>query len=566
MDDVSPWLGEPEGGASEPDLDVLLRQVLERVGRVVDDRQRVSLLLDAVVGIAADLALDSVLDRIVETAARLAGARYAALGVLSATRSTRLQAFITHGLTPEQRERIGDLPRGRGILGLIIDRPEPLRLHDLKEHAASYGFPPDHPPMHSFLGVPVRIRDKVFGNLYLTEKLGGGDFTTQDEAVVVALAAAAGVVIENARLYEEAARRERWQAASAEVTTLLLGATEPAAALQVVAERAREIAGADVATVTLPGDDGRLRLEAGAGLPGTHVGHEFAGEASLAGSVMAGAERLVVEDAAEDPRSRHDLLNDLGPVVLVPLRSEEGVAGVLALGWSHDNGDDYADLDLDLPARFAAQAGLALRLAGSRTDREKLALFEDRDRIARDLHDLVIQRLFAIGLSLDNTARMSERPEFAQRVSGAVDDIDATIRDIRSSIFALSSAVESRDIRRDVAEAVDRATRALKFRPSVRFVGPVNSRIGRDVAPHVTAVLAEALSNVVRHAGATHVDVVLEVAEALVLTVQDDGGGITGDVVPSGLRNMRERAESLGGTLEVESSPAGTTIRWTVPV
>ncbi|NUS53199.1 MAG: GAF domain-containing protein, partial [Nocardioidaceae bacterium] len=199
-------------------LDDLLRAVLGRVDQVVDDQRRLRLLLDAVVTIAADLSLDSVLSRIVEVAAELSGARYVALGVLGSGPERRLRAFVTYGVDADRRARIGDLPRGHGLLGLIIDRPEPLRLHDIAEHPASYGFPPHHPPMRSFLGVPVRIRDQVFGNLYLTEKSGDGDFTEADEAIVVALAAAAGVVVENARLYEEAARREQWLHATAELS------------------------------------------------------------------------------------------------------------------------------------------------------------------------------------------------------------------------------------------------------------------------------------------------------------------------------------------------------------
>ena len=199
-------------------LDELLSEVLSRVGTVMDTQERLRRLLDAVVGINADLSLERALERIVTAACELAGARYGALGVLGSGPDRRLREFVTHGLTPEQRAAIGDLPRGHGILGVIIDRPEPLRLPVLGEHPSSYGFPPNHPPMETFLGVPIRIRDQVFGNLYLTEKQGAGTFSTEDEEVVVALAAAAGVVIENARLFEETTLHQAWLEAAAEVS------------------------------------------------------------------------------------------------------------------------------------------------------------------------------------------------------------------------------------------------------------------------------------------------------------------------------------------------------------
>src|SRR5687768_7512743 len=256
----------PEAVLGMVGLDELLRAVLERVGQVVDDQQRLRLLLDAVVSIAGDLSLDSVLERIVRTASELAGARYAALGVLGFGHDRRLQAFITFGLTDEQRARIGSLPTGHGLLGHTIDQPEPLRLHDLSSHQSSYGFPPEHPAMRSFLGVPVRIRDKVFGNLYLTEKAGGGDFSEQDESIVVALAAAAGVVIENARLYADAAKRQRWLAATAEITSLMLGQASRHTALTGVADRAREISGADFSGVSLRRSADELEVEVLSGL------------------------------------------------------------------------------------------------------------------------------------------------------------------------------------------------------------------------------------------------------------------------------------------------------------
>jgi signal transduction histidine kinase len=575
--------GPEPGPAEAPDvltpllgagLNDLLRELLTRVDELVADQQRLRLLLDGVVVLAADLSLDRVLDRIVEVACDLSGARYGALGVLGAGTDRRLQAFVTRGLSEDERDRIGDLPRGHGLLGQIIDSPQPLRLHDIAAHAASYGFPSNHPPMRSFLGVPIRIREKVFGNLYLTEKAGGEDFTDRDEAVVVALAAAAGVVIENAQLYEEAARRERWLEATAEVANLLSTSGDTDSALMVVADRAREIAQADVSTVLLKRSDSELEVRIVSGVPPELVPvAPVSVEGSLAGRVVSTGEPMIVADAAHDDRTAPEMRQvpgwpTLGPAILVPLRTPEGVEGVLTLAWSAERAGRVREVDIQLPKRFAEQAALALQVARARAAEQKLVVFEDRDRIGRDLHDLVIQRLFAIGLGLENTSRMlAERPDLATRVAGAVDDLDATIKDIRRSIFALSAAEESTDVRRSVLDLAERASRTLKFRPSVRFVGPVNSRVDREVSPHLGAALAEALSNVARHADADHVEVVLDVSTDLILTVQDDGRGIPEDATPSGLLNMRERAEKLGGTCSVESSAGeGTTITWTVPL
>jgi two-component system, NarL family, sensor histidine kinase DevS len=553
-------------------LDDLLRELLQRVDRVVQDQRRLQLLLDAVVGIAADLSLDSLLARIVQVSSELAGARYAALGVLGTDTEHPLRAFIHHGIGDEQRELIGELPRGHGLLGLIIDRPEPLRLHDIAAHPASYGFPEHHPQMQSFLGVPIRIGDRVFGNLYLTEKAGDGDFTEQDEAMVVALAAAAGVVIENARLYEEAARREGWLAATAEITGLLTAGVSRGDALQVVADRARELANADLATVLVRAETGEFELVVVSGTATapdlTHPRSTL--RESLAGVVIESGETVVVEDARVDSRIAYTVpedWHDLGPLVVVPLRTPDGVEGVLTLGWTPEQISAFRSVDVRMPERFAGQAALALQISRAREDREKLALFEDRDRIGRDLHDLVIQRLFAIGLGLENTARMAQQADVRTRVASAVDDIDETIKDIRRSIFALSVATGSTDLRATVIDLVDRATKVLGFRPSLRFEGPVDSAVTPDIASHVMAVLAEALTNTARHAEATHAWVVVAAGDRLVLTIGDDGRGMPPDITPSGLRNLQERAENLGGTCSVETPPpGGTVVTWAVPV
>ena len=567
---------QPEGHAplAAASFDDLLGEVIERVHGALEERERWHLLIQGVVGMAADLSLDDLLARIVEIAADLAGARYAALGVLGAGPGRRLRSFVTHGMTEEQEAavRASGLPEGRGLLGLVIDRPEPIRLHDLTRHPQSYGFPPGHPPMHTFLGVPVRVRDKVFGNLYLTEKLDGSDFTVEDEAIVSALAAAAGVAVENARRHEEAANRERWLAAAAEVTMLLLRPESDENALQIVADRARELAAADVAWVVAGPDEAHLSLRVVSGMP---ADPEAMARLDLSGSlarvVVANGVPVSVEDLAGDTRALNvaELLgwDPLGPAIFVPLSSAAaGTEGAVALAWRRGTDPAAAAVDPSLPGLFAEQGALALHVARARRDQERLVLLEDRDRIARDLHDLVIQRLFALGLGLQGTTRLDVPPEVVERLEHAVDDLDVTIRDIRRTIFALGSMGAAADLRAAVADVVDRAAGTLKFRPDLRFEGPVRSRVGEDLAPDVLAVLTEALSNASRHARASSCLIELSVVDGVRLRVVDDGDGMPGAVAESGLSNMRRRAEARGGRLTITSRPGGgTELDWWVP-
>ncbi|MCD4535420.1 GAF domain-containing protein [Nocardioides sp. cx-169] len=562
---------DPAAALAETGFDDLLREVLGRVQGVLDEQARWQLLLDAVVTMAADLTLDGLLARIVRIASDLAGAQYAALGVLGDGPDKRLRLFVTHGVEEAQIQEIGDLPTGHGLLGLIIDHPEPLRLHDIKEHPASFGFPPNHPPMSSFLGVPVRIRDTVFGNLYLTGKLGGEDFTEQDEAIVVALAAAAGVALENARLHEEAGHRQRWLTASAEVASLVARSSVTAEAMQVIADRAREVSGADLAWVASGADVESLRLRAVAGArPDVHAMAEVALEHSLSSEVLRTGQPVAVADIVTDPRAL-DMGRRLGwpvvgPALAVPLHSSEGAEGVLVMAWAPERAGAFHAVDPTLPASFAEQCALALQVAAGREDQQRLVLFEDRDRIGRDLHDLVIQRLFAIGLGLESVSRQVDRPAVRDRLSQAVDDLDATIKDIRRSIFALGSMEDATDVQAEVTRIVERAGATMKFRPTLRFTGPVRTRIPAAVVPDVLAVLGEALSNAARHAQASAVDVELSATDDIRLTICDDGRGVPEGVLESGLSNMRQRADRLGGQCLIRSVPGeGTTVEWWVP-
>ncbi|MBL0748364.1 GAF domain-containing sensor histidine kinase [Nocardioides baculatus] len=568
-DDAAP-VAEPALGAVA--FDDLLREVLSRMEGALDHQARLRLLLDAVVTVAGDLTLDGVLARIVAAAGQLVDAQYAALGVLDSGSGRGLRTFVHHGMDSEVVMQIGELPTGHGLLGLLIDDPRPIRLHDISAHPVSYGFPPHHPPMRSFLGVPIRIRDKVFGNLYLTEKAGGADFTDIDQEVVVALAAAAGVAIENATLYEEAEHRQAWLTATAEIAALLAADTGGDLALQAVADRARAVSGADVSWVVTGSDAASLRLEVVSGAPvDPDAMKRLRMEDSLASLVVHTGQAVAVEDVAADDRavdpSSIDGWPQLGPVMVVPLRSGRGVEGVLSLAWTKANAEGFRRVDPALPASFAEQATLALQLARSRADQALLTVFEDRDRIGRDLHDLVIQRLFAVGLGLQSLAHMSHDPQVGPRLEQAIDDLDGTIKDIRRAIFSLGAMETAPDVQSEIERLVDRAGATMKLRPRLTIDGPLRTAVTPAVAPDLLAVLGEALTNVARHARAGTVDVHVRADAATVsLTVADDGQGMDPAAPQSGLDNMRKRAVKHGGEVTVASAPgSGTTVTWSVP-
>ena len=546
-------------------LDELLRELQNRVGDVMASRERLSALLDAVVGVGSDLDLRSTLYRIVLAAVRLAGARYGALGVIGPDR--RLVEFITDGISVEMHRQIGDLPTGRGVLGLLIDEPKPVRLRDIAEHPRSFGFPPHHPVMRSFLGVPIRIRDQVYGNLYLTEKRDAEQFTGDDEETMVALAVAAGVAIDNARLYAAAGHRQRWLEATAEITNVLLGEVNRTAALRLVARRAREVSGAETVMVLLHQPDAdRLCVEVcepdQPRLPGMllPVGDTVLGRA------VSDGETVIVDNLAR--ASDWAVPVSTGPALIAPLAADGTVLGLLIVAHGADSPQFDSEADVNLMSTFAGQAALALERARAQDERELLVVLEDRERIARDLHDVVIQRLFATGLQLQSAARLAARPEVGQRVNAAVDDLDATIRDIRSAIFELRTPVNAA-LRTDIRATVDAAGASLGFRPQLRLDGPIDSAVPEEIRPDLLAVLREALSNTVRHARASAVEVHVEAGDGrLRLTVTDNGVGIAEPLDErSGLANMRQRATRHGGTLTLSPAPGGGThVEWSVPL
>jgi signal transduction histidine kinase len=546
-------------------LDELLQELLDRVGDVMTSRERLRGLLDAVVAIGSDLDLHGMLERIARSACRLADARFGALGVIGPDRT--LVDFITHGLTAEQRVSIGDLPRGHGVLGLLIDDPRPIRLPDIAQHPKAHGFPPNHPVMRTFLGVPIRVREQVFGNLYLADKHGGGQFTDDDEQLVSALAVAAGTAIDNARLYAQMRRRQRWLEAAAEITAFLLGEVQRTTALRLVAARAREVAEADLALVLLYDPDrDRLTVEVADG----HGGAELVGAAiAVTGNEFAAVLRESGLTVVTDLDKAADWPAPLttGTALLVPLAADRKPLGALVVAYRPGSVAFANDPDLALVETFAGQAALALERSRAQEERELLAVIGDRERIARDLHDVVIQRLFAAGIQLQSAAGAASRPEVADRINKVVDDLDTTIRDIRGAIFELRTPGAD-DLRTEVRSMVDEARAALGYRPELVLEGPVDTAVPDEVRPDLLAVLREALANAARHARARRMRVRITVHSGqLVIEASDDGVGPTGIRPSGGLRNLRARAERRGGRFYWEPGPeGGTTLRWSVPL
>ncbi len=504
---------------------------------------RWTLLLEAVVGLARTGQVDDLLSRIVHLGATLVGARYVALSVVGPDAVEPSRLFVEHGTPPDPDEQV--LTPG------------------------------------AWMEVPVRVGDQVFGHLHLVAAVaagaggaggpGGRCFDAEDEEIVVALAAAAGVTIENARLHAEARRRERWLAATAEITSRLLEQTTELDALQLVADRARELAGATVSWVISGADedDLELRVTSGADIDIDYV-RTLPLDRSMARSVLSSGEPLRLDDLSGDQRvARHGLIPGwprLGPGIVVPLQAD-GARGALGLGWAPEERDRFDRLESALPAGFAQQASLALKVSQAQADQRQLAVLRDRDRIGRDLHDVVIQRLFAVGLGLEALGRLPVE-QHAQRVDDAVEQIDETIHDLRSAIHQLRGAGRSRDVHEQVCDVVAWSEPVLGFRPYLRFSGPVRTGIPDAVVPDLLAVLTEAISNAGRHAGARALRVELAVRDEVVtLTVRDDGRGISDTSRESGLSNMRHRAQRHGGRLSLEGGPGrGTEVRWEVPL
>ncbi|MEV4936700.1 GAF domain-containing sensor histidine kinase [Streptomyces zaomyceticus] len=539
---------------------------------------RVPQLLEAMRSVGTGLELHSTLDRICETAAELAAARYAAIGVVD-DEGKGLSDFVTFGVDEETAVRIGRRPDGHaGLLGALIQDPQTIRLADLSTDPRAAGFPPGHPPMRTFLGVPIRVQGEIFGNLYLAEKHGGGEFNDYDVHMVRVLATEAGIAIGNARLYEAARQRERWIDGSVAVTTALLSGGDADDALTVVAEQARRLADADAGIVLLPAEEGGLEIVAvSSPRPTKWLGVVIPPESAVVKRLLDG-EAVFVADASTDPRMISRLTSPYGPSMMLPLQSGGRVLGALATPRLR-GARQFTEMERTLATQFASQAALALMMADAQRDRERLAVYEDRDRIARDLHDLVIQRLFATGMMLESAQRRSIVPAVREGVGKAVDELDVTIQEIRTAIFALQQgpAEAPSGLRTRVLREINMAAVPLGFKPAHRFLGAIDATVGDLTGKNLIAALREALSNAFRHAEATRIEVVVDAGVTLPdgsagvrLEVADDGIGIPAGGRRSGLRNLARRAESLGGASwcgpGVGEDGGGTTVVWEAPL
>lgn len=499
------------------------------------------MLLEAVLRVGTDLELRATLQQIIDTATALTDARYGALGVLDAGTGTISELFVT-GLSDSEQAAIGDFPDGHtGLLGALIEQGEPLRSDDLADDPRSCGVPPGHPVMHSFLGAPIRVHRKVFGNIYLAEK-ETGHFTDTDMTLLRVLASQAGIAIGNARLYESARQRERWIEGAAAVTNTLLTGENASDALMTVAERARMLSDASAGVILQPNEEGGMEivvastLEDPAGLVGTAIAP---GSPVLV--QLLGGEAVFIEDSATDPRMTTPVRSRFGPSMMLPLQSGGRLIGTLALP-RRRGARPYTDVDRLLASQFASQAALALVLADSQHDREQLAVYEDRDRIARDLHDLVVQRLFATEMMLESTRRRAGAEDTDELLGRAVDELDSTIQEVRTAIFALQQppAEAPTTFRGRVLRETSGAAAVLGFQPSVHFTGAVDALVRDPVDGQLLAALRGALAAAHRRAGVSAIEVEVDATAVLPdgrsgvrLTVADDGHEPDGSRAPT---------------------------------
>lgn len=543
----------------------LLAEVQDRIEKIVKGRDRLDGLVEAMLVVTAGLDLDATLRSIVDSAIQLVDARYGALGVRG--HGHDLVEFVYQGIADDTRALIGDLPQGRGVLGVLIDDPRPIRLDNIQQHPASVGFPPNHPAMRTFLGVPVKIRDEVFGNLYLTEKADGQPFSEDDEVLAQALAAAAGIAIANARLYAQSRDRQAWIEAARDIATEMLSGADPVKVFALMADKALKLADATATMVAIPveaepspsGVSELVIAETSGALSTSELG-----VTTLTGSPVAQA----FQDRTPRRVDNLDLViggfADPGPALLLPLRVADTAAGVLIV-LRRAGLPPFNDEQLDMMAAFAGQAALAWQLATSERRMRELDVLTDRDRIARELHDHVIQRLFAVGLAMQATVPLAKSTEVQRRLSEQVDDLQDIIQDIRTAIFGLHTASGPIRLRQRLEEVIAEHS-GTGLRTMVQFVGPV-SVVDATLADHAEAFVRAAVGDATRHRNVSRLSVVVEVGDELGIKIAADGQGVPDEAVADNFAEMRRVAEETGGSLTIDTGPDGETIlHWSVPL
>jgi signal transduction histidine kinase len=550
----------------------LVSRMHEQLDELLAARDQMEHLLRIFVEIGADLDLDATLHRIIGAARDLTSAPYGALAIRDPAGD--LLSFVHDGIDAETVARIGHLPVGKGLLSLsLLDAPA-LRLEDLSAHPAAVGFPEHHPPMRAFLAVPITIRGTVFGNLYLTHVDPARVFSESDEVAARALAFAAAAAIDNAQLFERERLSVKWMEASREITTALLSSAEPhRRPLELIAERARALTNAEQVIVLLPADPelpddetDALVVSAAVGVHAAEVmGRLVPVEGSTSGTVFRSGEPLITQSLSYPIQA----FTDVGqrPAILTPLRAHDHIAGVIAIARGGDQ-PPFDDTDLDLANDFATHAAIALVLASAREDARALTILAERERIAHDLHDHVIQRLFAAGMDLQGTLARARSPEVVDRLNRTLDDLQTIIEEIRTTIFQLKSPLgKNGDFRQRIQRVVADLTENRDIVMTMRMHGPMTA-VGGELAEHAEAVTAEAVSNTLRHSGASRLTVEVTVADMFVLDISDNGCGIPVDNSRnSGLANMKYRAEQLGGTCEITNPPeGGARVHWVAPL
>ena len=550
----------------------LVGRMHEQLDELLAARDQMEQLLRVIVEIGSDLDLDATLRRIILAARELTSAPYGALAVRDPDGD--LLSFVHEGIDVDTVRRIGPLPVGKGVLSVsVLDTPA-LRLEDLTTHPAAVGFPEHHPPMRAFLGVPITIRGTVFGSLYLTHDEPGRVFSESDEVAARALAFAAAVAVDNAQLFERERSSVKWMEASREITTALLSTAEPHRhPLQLIAEHVCAITDAEQAIVLVP-DDADLPIDeidslvvsAAVGLNASEViGQRIPVDASTSGAVFRSGTPLITESLTYPIQAFTDV--GQSPAIVMPLRAHDDIAGVIAVARGPDQ-PPFDDSYLDLVSDFATHAAIALALASGREHARQLTILAERERIAHDLHDHVIQRIFAAGMDLQGTLARARSPEVADRLTRTLDDLQTIIEEIRTTIFQLKSPVGSDGgFRHRIQRMVAHLTENRDIVTTVRMHGPTTA-IGGELAEHAEAVTAEAVSNAVRHSGASRLTVEISVADMLTLDVIDNGRGMPVDNPRrSGLANMLYRAEQVGGRCEISNQPeGGTRVHWTAPL
>ncbi|MFT4201865.1 GAF domain-containing protein [Gordonia sp. (in: high G+C Gram-positive bacteria)] len=524
-------------------------------------------LLESVLIVSQGLDLDEALQRIVDVAARVLDARYVALGVRASDGG--LREFVYTGITPEVRATMGTPPVGKGVLGVLIEDPQVLRIADLSTHPASVGFPPNHPPMHSFLGAPILIRGEVFGSIYLTEKRTAKEFSAVDEALIGVLAVAAGIAIDNARGFERARIRHTWMELIARRGAEPLAGVSLIANLNNICADVAELTGAR-AVYLYQTEDSAATLRANSGWPGA-VDAVRLGEAITETADL----RVLPDDGVPGWGDKQG-----GWLTVVPLVRGPWVYGAIVI--HQDAKPDWEAEERAGLAGVAEVASLAIAYGERREMGRKLEMLEDRHRIARDLHDHVIQRLFAMGLSLqaltaqrDDAGPPTEKQAALQRqrLEQVLSDLDGTIAQIRTSIFDLQTGDPQRaaTLRRRVLAVVGQVSGHAEVTPMVRFDGPVDTVVIPELASHVDAVVREGVSNALRHSGADRIEVRVAAeprAGELTVEITDDGKGISPGARRSGLENLRMRAQEWEGDFTVGPglSGRGTRLVWQVPL